>query len=123
MNLKAKIEDVIGALAGDGEVTVRGFGKFSTRHIPERDYYIPATGERRKIPAHEVVVFKPTRALAEKLKRGKEIAAQIAALEQQIARYEARYGKGVRPEWVGEEIAIMDGKLRHLRANLTMLSS
>jgi nucleoid DNA-binding protein len=123
MNLKAKIEDVIGALAADGEVTVRGFGKFGTRRIAERDYYIPATGETRKIPAHEVIVFRPTRALTEKLKRGKEIAAQITALEQQIANLEARYGKGVRPEWVGEDIAMMDGRLRQLRADLTNLSA
>lgn len=122
MNLKAKIEDVLVALAANGEVSIHGFGKFTVRRMKPRDFYIPSTGETRTIPARDLVAFKPSIRLAAKLDRCKDIAEQIADVEQQIARLEAKYGKGVRPEWVGEDIGQMMAIKRSLLADLSKLS-
>lgn len=43
---------------------------------------------------------------------------EIERLEQMIAALEERYGTGVRPGWVGEDIAMYVARIQKLRNTL-----
>jgi nucleoid DNA-binding protein len=115
---KARIEDIMIALAETGRAVVRGVGVFTLGEVKARDYYIPSADEKRHIPAHKIVRFTAHRDLNRKMTAVTKAAAEITAIEQEIARLEAKHGTGVRPEWVGEEIGMLLGRLRHIRSNL-----
>ena len=51
------------ALAAHNTVTLRNFGRFGVRHIPEKAVINPRTGEAVTIPARRVVVFAPSEKL------------------------------------------------------------
>jgi len=64
---KAVAEVVETALAVMGEtlsegtdVSLAGFGNFRLKARAARNQRIPTTGETRVLPAHKVLVFKPT---------------------------------------------------------------
>lgn len=47
-----------------------------------------------------------------------DIKREIARLEGMIASLEERYGTGVRPGWVGEDIAIYQSRIQRLASLL-----
>jgi len=51
-----------------GEFSLPGIGKFKVRQVNERMGRNPATGEAKKIEAHNVVKFSPTAQLKEKIR-------------------------------------------------------
>jgi hypothetical protein len=46
------------------------------------------------------------------------IRSMIEDREREIAELEAKYGTGVRPSWVGEDIGMMIGQIRNLKLEL-----
>ncbi|AKM11038.1 MULTISPECIES: HU family DNA-binding protein [Sphingomonadales] len=67
-----KYVDTVFAAIGDAaakgnEVSLNGFGKFSTKKTPEREGRNPATGEAMTIKAATKVSFKPAKALKDKV--------------------------------------------------------
>jgi len=48
---------------GDGEIAIPDFGKFSIKHVAERQGVNPATGEKITIAARDKVVFKASDSL------------------------------------------------------------
>ena len=59
------IETVSSALKSKGKVTLVGFGTFATAHRKDKIGVNPKTGEKIKIKAKNVPVFKPGKALKE----------------------------------------------------------
>ena len=45
-------------LSKEGEVSIADFGKFTSRHVPERDARNPLTGETVTVKAHKAAHFK-----------------------------------------------------------------
>lgn len=48
-------------LTSSGKVKIVGLGIFEIRHIDEREGYNVGNGQRIVIPAHNKVVFRPTK--------------------------------------------------------------
>lgn len=48
---------------GDGEISIPDFGRFSIKHVAERQGVNPATGEKITIAARDKVVFKASDSL------------------------------------------------------------
>lgn len=63
--LNAVIDSITGALKKGEKVTLVGFGNFSTRKRAAREGVNPQTGEKLKIPARKVPVFKAGKMLKE----------------------------------------------------------
>jgi nucleoid DNA-binding protein len=61
------------ALARRERVELRGFGIFNTKVQKAKIGRNPKTGEKVSIPEKRVVVFKPGKAIKEKVERGGEI--------------------------------------------------
>lgn len=59
----ALLDALTDALAAHNTVTLRNFGRFGVRHIPEKAVINPRTGEAVTIPARRVVVFAPSEKL------------------------------------------------------------
>ncbi len=59
------LEDIAGCLKLGDEITLHGFGKFSTKVTPARVGRNPITGDALNIPAKRKVVFKVMKALRE----------------------------------------------------------
>lgn len=51
------IDISIETLASGRDVYLRRLGTLSVKHVPERMHYVPAKGEKVKMPAHNDVVF------------------------------------------------------------------
>lgn len=66
--LNVLIEVVSDELKQKGKVTLVGFGTFSVAHRKEKTGVNPRTGERVKIEAKDVPVFKPGKELKELVK-------------------------------------------------------
>ena len=60
-------DEIVGRLAADGRVELRGFGAFSTRARDGRTGRNPRTGETVEVDAKRVPYFKP----------GKEMRARL----------------------------------------------
>jgi DNA-binding protein HU-beta len=63
----AVFETIADELAGGGEVSVSGFGKFSVADRAARQGVNPATGEKIQIAASKAAKFSPASALKNKL--------------------------------------------------------
>lgn len=63
--LNALLDEVQEALAGEGKVTLSGFGSFVVEDRKERTGRNPRTGEDILIPASRVVRFRPGKGLKE----------------------------------------------------------
>lgn len=61
------IETISNELKGGNKVTLVGFGTFAVSHRNERMGVNPKTGEKLKIAAKNVPVFKPGKSLKEKI--------------------------------------------------------
>ena len=59
----ALVEVIAGALKGDDEVTLVGFGTFTVRKRAARSGRNPRTGDIISIPASNLPAFKPGKAL------------------------------------------------------------
>jgi len=66
--VNAVFESISSALDEGDKVQIIGFGTFEVRSRKEREGRNPSTGEVIKIPATNVPVFKPGKALKEKVK-------------------------------------------------------
>lgn len=66
--VNAFIETVSDELKNKGKVTLVGFGTFAVSHRKERTGVNPKTGTKLTIKAKDVPVFKPGKALKEKVK-------------------------------------------------------
>jgi DNA-binding protein HU-beta len=66
--VNAFIETVSDELKNKGKVTLVGFGTFAVSHRKERTGVNPKTGQKLTIKAKDVPVFKPGKALKEKVK-------------------------------------------------------
>ncbi len=66
--VNAVFESITEALDKGDKVQVIGFGSFEVRSRKAREGRNPSTGEMIKIPATRVPVFKPGKALKEKVK-------------------------------------------------------
>ena len=64
--LNSVLEVITEALVEDKNVRLVDFGTFEVKQRAERMGHNPKTGEPVKIPAKEVVTFKPGKALGEK---------------------------------------------------------
>lgn len=65
-----ELAEIIETSLGSGEkVTISGFGKFELRWIDERKGRNPQTGEEITIPGQNKVVFKPYKALRERVNK------------------------------------------------------
>ncbi len=65
--LDATLKDITEALAKKDEVTLIGFGTFSTSERSERQGKNPQTGKAMTIPAKTVVKFKTGKALGDEV--------------------------------------------------------
>ena len=63
----AVVSAIADALESSEPVNITGFGKFTTRHRAGREGRNPRTGEAVSIPARTVPVFKPGKALHDRL--------------------------------------------------------
>ncbi len=63
--LTAFVDTVKGELKKDGSVNLVGFGSFKVNARPAREARNPRTGEKIKIPARKVPVFKAGKGLKE----------------------------------------------------------
>ena len=61
------IEIIKGGLENDNSILIAGFGKFSVKKKKERQGHNPSTGSKLNIPPHNVVRFKYSRKLKDKL--------------------------------------------------------
>ena len=61
--LDAFLETVVDELKGGGSVNLVGFGSFKVNDRPARDARNPRTGEKIRIPARKVPVFKAGKGL------------------------------------------------------------
>ena len=66
--LNALIDIVSDTLKAKDNVTLVGFGTFKVAHRKAKDGRNPKTGATIKIPAKDVPVFKPGKALKDKVK-------------------------------------------------------
>ena len=66
--VNAVFENISDALEQEDKVQIIGFGTFEVRNRKEREGRNPSTGEMIKIPATKVPVFKPGKALKERVK-------------------------------------------------------
>ncbi len=66
--VNAVFESISEALDKGDKVQVIGFGTFEVRKRKAREGRNPSTGEKIKIPATKVPVFKPGKALKDKVK-------------------------------------------------------
>ena len=66
--VNAFIETVSEELKKKGKVTLVGFGTFTIAHRREKGGVNPKNGTKITIPAKDVPVFKPGKALKEKVK-------------------------------------------------------
>ena len=67
-SLNALLDEVQGALARDGKLTLTGFGTFAVENRKERTGRNPRTGENIVIPASQVVRFRPGKGLKDSVK-------------------------------------------------------
>jgi DNA-binding protein HU-beta len=65
--VEAVFDTISDELAGGGEVSVSGFGKFSVAERAARQGVNPATGERIQIAASKAAKFSPASALKSRL--------------------------------------------------------
>ncbi len=65
--VEATIDSVSDELAGGGEVSLAGFGKFSVSNRSARQGRNPATGETINIPASKAAKFSAASALKKRL--------------------------------------------------------
>lgn len=65
--IEAAIETISDELAGGGEVSIAGFGKFSVSHRAAREGRNPSTGETIKIAASKAAKFSAASALKKRL--------------------------------------------------------
>jgi len=65
--VESTIEIVSSELAGGGEVSLAGFGKFSVSHRAARDGRNPSTGETIKIAASKAAKFSAASQLKKRL--------------------------------------------------------
>lgn len=63
MNRKTTVEAIMGELIRRKKVRVLGFGSFRIEEREPYDTVNPATGKPMTVPAHNVVVFRPSRSL------------------------------------------------------------
>jgi len=85
--VQATLDGISGLLAKFGRVELRGFGVFSIQERAERKARNPRSGEEVIVPAHETIVFKPSRLLkaeiqsqrAKKVKKTKKMAMKKTA--------------------------------------------
>ncbi len=61
------IETISDELKGGNKVTLVGFGTFAVSHRKERMGVNPKTGDKLKIAAKDVPVFKPGKSLKERI--------------------------------------------------------
>lgn len=66
--VNAVFENIGNALAGGDKIQIIGFGTFEVRNRKAREGRNPATGDVISIPAVNVPVFKPGKALKDKVK-------------------------------------------------------
>jgi len=59
----AFVEQVEKLMLSSGKVKIGGFGIFEIRQVKEREGYNVGSGERITIPAHNKIVFRPTKKL------------------------------------------------------------
>jgi len=67
LTVESVFEIIKGQLESGDEVKIAGFGKFSVKAKKERNGRNPKTGERIAIKARNVVTFKPSSILKNKL--------------------------------------------------------
>ncbi|MFO7841305.1 MAG: HU family DNA-binding protein [Fidelibacterota bacterium] len=70
---KKFIKDVFASiqegLRKDENVNIKGLGIFKLQEVAEREILNPKTGKTNRIPAHNKIVFKPEKALRERVNR------------------------------------------------------
>lgn len=66
--LNVLLDEIAKSLSRGEEVVLSGFGKFKAAKREEREGRNPKTGEKIKIAAHSVPVFKPGQALKDSVK-------------------------------------------------------
>ena len=65
--VEAAIDAISDELAGGGEVSIAGFGKFSVSHRAARQGRNPSTGQTIQIAASKAAKFSPASALKKRL--------------------------------------------------------
>ena len=70
--VRSTIEAISGELSKGGEIRLIGFGTFSVAQRAARKGINLQTGKPIKIPAKKVAKFKPGKALAESVNKGKK---------------------------------------------------
>ena len=65
--VQATFDTITETLGKTGRLELRGFGVFEVRHRVAYKARNPLTGEAVKVPAKDVVVFQPGKAMAEKV--------------------------------------------------------
>ena len=65
--VKTMLEHMVGHLAGEGRIEIRGFGSFSVRYRRPRLSRNPRTGAAVTVPTQHAVHFKPGKALRERV--------------------------------------------------------
>ena len=67
--VQATFDTIIEILGETGRLELRGFGVFEVKHRAAYTARNPLTGEAVKVPAKDVVVFQPGKAMAEKVQK------------------------------------------------------
>lgn len=81
------VEIIESGLSESGSVKISGFGKFELRWMKERPGINPQTGEEITIPGQNKVVFKPYKALRQKVNKPySKMSAQILEGELQAQK-------------------------------------
>lgn len=65
--IDATFDTIADVLANKEKIQIGGFGSFATKERAERMCNNPATGEKMKVAACTVAVFKPGKGLKEKV--------------------------------------------------------
>jgi DNA-binding protein HU-beta len=67
--VEAVLAEIVGELAANQSVTLRGFGSFHVRDVPARVRRHPKSGETISSPARRAVVFRAGRDLGDALSK------------------------------------------------------
>ena len=75
--VKMMLDQMLGRLANDGRIEIRGFGFFTVRFRRARVERYPRTGAPVSLPARDTVYFRPGTKLLERVDRESRRSAQV----------------------------------------------
>ena len=67
--VQSTFDTIVESIASRGRIELRNFGVFEVKERAARKARNPRTGEQLHVPARKVVVFKPGRLLAERVRK------------------------------------------------------